>query len=647
MSKKKKILFQTDSALAKTGFGRTAKALLTYLYKTGKYDITHYALGMNVTHLATHKTPWKTVGCLPDDQREMQDIQKDPTYARQVNYGALYLDQIIEQEKPDLYFAMQDIWGVDYVIEKKWFDKITSVIWTTLDSLPILPVAVEKASKIKNYWIWSSFATKALHELGHEHVKTVHGPVESSAFKKLSDQKKARLRLNFEKYIPINAFVVGFVFRNQLRKSVPNLMEGYSLFKKRLPKDQPTRLLLHTSFSEGWGILKLAEEYGVPQEDIITTYVCKSCKRYAVINFVGEDQKCPYCHSEKTFSTSGVGSGVSEEELNEIYNLMDVYCHPFTSGGQEIPIQEAKLVELITLVTNYSCGEEMCDDAAESLPLEWSEYREHQTHFKKASTDPRSIAKQLKKVFQMKSSRRTKMGEKARRWALENYSVDIIGAQIEKFIDDAPFADYDLIDLKQEEKDPHAEIPPEPDDSKWLSLLYKYILKRDIDATDQGHEYWISELKKGKQRREVDLYFRKVAIKHNTKNSKDLHDKDLGDFTDDDDAGRRILYVMPGSIGDVFMSTALFKSLNELYPDYNLYVATTPECNEILDGNPYVHKVIPFLSYMENLQFLEGSSKHKGWFEVAFIPYVNTQNILTYMHNGKDKVAYKDLKYED
>ena len=67
---------------------------------------------------------------------------------------------------------------------------------------------------------------------------------------------------------------------------------------------------------------------------------------------------------------------------------MDVYCHPFTSGGQEIPIQEAKLVELITLVTNYSCGEDHCTKESGGLPLDWSEYREPGTQFIKASTSP-------------------------------------------------------------------------------------------------------------------------------------------------------------------------------------------------------------------------------------------------------------------
>ena len=93
---------------------------------------------------------------------------------------------------------------------------------------------------------------------------------------------------------------------------------------------------------------------------------------------------------------------------------MDVYCHPFTSGGQEIPIQEAKLTELITLVTNYSCGEDTSTLESGSFPLDWSEYREHGTQFIKASTSPFSIAKQLSKVFKMKPQKKSDMGKRGR-----------------------------------------------------------------------------------------------------------------------------------------------------------------------------------------------------------------------------------------
>ena len=101
---------------------------------------------------------------------------------------------------------------------------------------------------------------------------------------------------------------------------------------------------------------------------------------------------------------------------------------------------------------------------------------------------------------------------------------------------------------------------------------------------------------------------------------------------------------MPEGIADIFSSTSLFKSVKELYPECNLYVATRPEFFEILDGNPYIYKVIPYVSDMDNLLWLEGNGDHEGYFEVAYIPYVNTQRIFTYQHNGKDKLEY-DLDY--
>ena len=220
--KKKKLLYQSDFSLAKTGFGRAAKALLSYLYKTGKYDITHYSCSLPYVHPEFERTPWKTVGSLPNNPQELQELNKDPNVARLASYGAHYLDKVIQEEKPDVYIAVQDIWGIDFAVEKKWFNKITSVLWTTLDSLPILPAALTKANKIKNYWIWSNFATKAMHELGHTHVKTMHGPIETKNFYRLENSKREELRKKFN--IPLDAFIVGFVFRNQLRKSVPNLL---------------------------------------------------------------------------------------------------------------------------------------------------------------------------------------------------------------------------------------------------------------------------------------------------------------------------------------------------------------------------------------------------------------------------------------
>ena len=629
--RKKKLIFHSDFALANTGFGRNTKALLEHLYRTGKYDIVNYAVGMNWSNPVLKNTPWKSIGTLPDSQEELNRLNQDPNQARRASYGDYYLNRIIEQEKPDVYIAVQDIWGIDFAIEKPWFNKITSVLWTTLDSLPILPSAIAAAPKTKNYWIWSNFATKALNKMGHKNVSTMHGSLEDKKFFRLLNSQKKELRDKHK--INREDFIVGFVFRNQLRKSVPNLLEGFAIFKKNNP-GLKAKLLLHTHYGEGWNIIKISEEYGVSSSDILTTYICRSCRDYSVKPYSGENVECSHCKN-KTAVTTGVGIGVTEAQLNEVYNLMNVYCHPFTSGGQEIPIQEAKLAELITLVTNYSCGEEMCEPEANSLPLEWSEYREHGTEFIKASTYPNSIAKQLQKVLEMPEVKRREMEKAGRLWTLNNFSVGLVGKKIEDFIDDAPFVDS--FDFKEEEQNPHAQIDNIANDSEWIKALYANILKRPgVDEKDDGHKYWMNEIQKGTPRQQIDNYFRQVASQHNQKNKK----VSFEDILSKDDEGKRILYVMPESVGNVYLSTSLFKSIKEQYPGHNLYVAVKPEYADILSGNPHVHKVLGYFPQMENLLWLEGAGEHKGYFEIAFLPHVTTQKMISYPHNGKTNIAY-------
>jgi glycosyltransferase involved in cell wall biosynthesis len=633
---RKKVLFQSDFSLSKTGFGRSMKALLTYLYKTGKYELVHYSCGVNYSNPSLQKTPWRSVGCLPDNQQELDALQRDPNSARNAGYGAHYLDRVINEEKPDIYIGVQDFWGTDFALDKNWWNKIPSVIWTTLDSLPLLPAAIEKAPKIKNYWIWSSFATNELHRLGFNHVKTVHGALDDKQFYKLSKRQRQEIRQRFG--LALDSFVVGFVFRNQLRKSVPNLMEGFKIFKGSNPKAN-AKLLLHTSFTEGWDIPRFSKEYGLDSADILTTYICHACNQFEVKAHSGEEQNCKFCGAQKSQFTTNVGRGVTESQLNEVYNLMDVYCHPFTSGGQEIPVQEAKLAELITLVTNYSCGEELCEEGSGSFPLDWAEYREPGTQFRKASTYAASVAKQLGKVFSMDLAKREELGLQARKWTIKNFSVEAVGKIVEEFIDTAEITNY-TFNEKEPPKNPNAIIPEIKDDSQWLIALYKLILVNDVDDTDSGHKYWMEQIRRGMPRNQIEDYFRQVAIKHNSEQQNKVEFADLLDKTDE---GSRILYVMPESIGDVYLSTALFESIKQNYPNhYNLYVATKPEHFDVLEGNPYVHKVLPYNPQMDNIFWLEGIGNHKGYFEVAYLPFIGTQRIIDYTHNGKDAIPLLD-----
>ncbi len=109
----------------------------------------------------------------------------------------------------------------------------------------------------------------------------------------------------------------------------------------------------------------------------------------------------------------------------------------------------------------------------------------------------------------------------------------------------------------------------------------------------------------------------------------------------------KILFAMPRSAGDVLCSTSLLCSIKELYPDCKLYFATERIHFDILKENPYVDEVIEYQDYMRNIFQLEGIGDVKGEYEIAYLPYLNSQVIMTYQHNNYTKIAYPITTFKD
>jgi len=614
-NKKKKIVFHSNSSRAYTGFGKNCKNVLAYLHSTGKYDIVEFGNGFSWSAPSFKTLPWKGFGSLPDDQALLQKLNNDPQLGRAAGYGGSMVDQIIQQEKPDIYIGAEDIWAFNGYTERPWWNKTNCMVWTTLDSLPILPDAVVNAPKIKNYYVWATFAQKALNDLGHKHVDTLHGAIDCSKFYRFDNEKRAKLRQAHG--IPQNSYIIGFVFRNQLRKSVSNLLDGFVSFIKQEPRVN-ARLLLHTHWSEGWDIPRLLKEKNIDPSLVLTTYFCNKCGAYEVRPFSGQGQKCKVCGNQ-SLNTTNTQDGVTEEQLNEVYNLMDVYCHPFTSGGQEIPVQEAKLTELITLVTNYSCGEDSCSKESGGVPLDWSEYREPGTQFIKATTHPWSISKNLKKVYNMNVQKRQEQEKKSRQYVLDNYSTEIIGKRLEKILDAMPEVDWDF-DFSFKPRNPDYIPNAIENNSEWVIDLYKNILLCDVDSSDPGHEHWIKRLNTDMNREQVLAYFQDVARKENSEKNK----KDFGDLFEKNNK-KRALMVCNGDLNLVFSSTSLLEDYALKYPDVDLYFACQPQLLSLLDGNPHIKSVIPYMPEMEDELNMIGRGAHKGYVDY----YINiSRNFL-------------------
>lgn len=634
--RKKKILFHSDGAGSKTGFGRAMKILLTELYKTGKYEIHHLCCSMVEGDPQSQMFPWKSYGCLPNNQQEIDRLNADPHRARMASYGEYAIDDIIKKIEPDFYFGVQDPWGISYSVDREWFRRINSVLWITTDSLPILPLITDLSGKVKNLWNWADFATQEIHKINpkfKDNVKTVHGPIDCSKFYPLEKSKRVSLRV--ENNIEVNAFVIGFVFRNQLRKSVDKLLLGYKLWKEKYKPTRPTYVFLHTSLCEGWNIHSYCEEFGIDKKEVLTTYICKNCKKYEIRSIDGQDLNCKYCQQNSQVTTSPK-FGTTEEQLNEIYNVLSAYVHPITSGGQELSLMESALVEIPSAITNYTCGFSHIQSSCGIIhPLDYNFFREQNTQFKKASTSELSICETLQKFYTLPEAEREQLGQKTRQWALDNFDSKKIAKFVENFIDEQPYVDYTTFSFEKEEKDPNAIIENSDNDIEWIKQLYKKILKTEVNEKDEGLKHWIERLSRDLSRQQVENYFRHVAREDNNKNKK-INFEDFLDAEDD----KKILFVMPDSIGDVYLCTSLFGSIKEMYPEYALYVATNQSNFDVLKGNPNIKKTIPYIPNMDQLVWLEGQRGHKGYFDIAFLPHITTQRMLGYMHNGKDKIEF-------
>ena len=412
-----------------TGFGKNMKNILLALHKDPDIEVIEAANG--VPYGRDICTPWESYGTYPSDQKTLTEIEKEPARKRAAQYGFYTIDKIVEKVKPDIFLGIEDVWAFKEYEKKSWWNETKKIIWTTLDSLPILDQAIEMEPKCDQMLVWASFAEKAMKELGHKTVETVHGAVDYSHFKPLDNREELRKLHGLQK-----DFVIGFVFKNQLRKSVPNLLEGFKKFKANNPKVS-AKLLLHTDWGEksmGWDIPRYLKEKDLEDGSVLATYVCHKCDDYFVQPYFGEDKDCSSCGSKKSVKTKNSGKGVGEKELNELYNMMDVYCHPFTSGGQELPIQEAKAAGLITLVTDYSCGTDSAYEHQGGIPLDWNEYREPSTQFIKATTCPDSICERLQQVYEMDEESKSKLIETGKEYVQENFSVQNTVEKLKHFI---------------------------------------------------------------------------------------------------------------------------------------------------------------------------------------------------------------------
>lgn len=630
MENKKTIIWQSNFPLSRTGLARNTKSVLSYLYKTNKYNIICYAQGFPWDHPEFSKLPYKVVGCLPMTQQEINQINSDGNYQRACHYGLYYLDRVISEFKPFAMIFSDDEWAFSGYHEKSWWNKFHCIKHITLDSEPLIGDSISNQSKTPLYFTWAPFAQRILNNLGHNHVKTITAAIDPEPFYKISSLEKNELRDKFE--IPRNSLIFSYVFRNQLRKTPLQIMEGYVEFKRQNPEAKNTFLLFHTFFPEknpsGWDIPRGCEELGIDKQELLTTYLCKSCREISIAPYQGEDVDCKFCNAQKSQVGCSVGFGCSEDQLRQVYGISDAYVHGANASGLEIPIIEALYCELVVATMDYAGTSTFTDQPfVHSLDFSWT--RQENSQFKRACVYSSAIAKYFTKIYKMSLPDRQKLGKRGREWALSTFSPSIVGKQWEDLFDSLPEHNYNF-DFKEELKNPDFPNPNIENEQEWITSLYNNILKCSPDA--DGLKNWTEGLKHGQSRQQIYEFFIGLAKKQNSEAGQDK--VNLEDLFDKEDKRKRVLLTLKESIGDHVILTSLLPAILEKYPEneYCIYVSADQKFWDVHEGNDKI-KLIPFFPQFKNELFVTGAGSDKKLTDIFIDLAVSTQTSLNYLSN--------------
>ena len=269
-------------------------------------------------------------------------------------------------------------------------------------------------------------------------------------------------------------------------------------------------LLCHTSWPDnGWDIPELLARYNLARH-VIFTYKCDSCKAVFHSWFIPSNPKgmgqCRIC-GEHTAHMPNTHSGVSEEELVDIYNLMDIYVQPAICEGWGLPIMEAKACAVPGLYQNYSAMEDHVENGG-GLPINIGRfYTEAETMAIRSLPDNEDFLDKLE-MLMLDAKKRAKLAKKARKVAVNKHDWKSTTDKIEALFDSLPKYDRNLTwDREPAFLKTTPEKPPTTlNNEQFIHWCYQSILGRPAD--EKGFNDWMANLAKGAKRDEIEAFFR-------------------------------------------------------------------------------------------------------------------------------------------
>jgi glycosyltransferase involved in cell wall biosynthesis len=360
---KKKIFIANDASILDTGYGIYGKEIISRIHKSDKYEVAELGCYCDKDNPKIKNIPWKFY----PNAVAANDSRVEQYKANMLNqFGLWRFNRCLIDFKPHIVFDVRDYWMYAYQDMSPYRHHFHWLIMPTTDSTPPKTdwlYTYKNAELIIPYTDW---AKKVLTQSCGKNInlfpRVANAGINPQDFYIIENQKEHKI-----KYFGKDINVVGLVMRNQKRKLLADIMIAFKSFLNNLKQSghkdvyDKTYLYLHTSYPEdnGWDLPALLSEYGL-LDKIYFTYKCKNCGDSHPSKFHPGVTNCTKCGAKAVHMSSPM-NGVTTQELNNIYNLFDIFIQYAICEGFGMPQVEAAACGVQIASVDYSAMTEIVE----------------------------------------------------------------------------------------------------------------------------------------------------------------------------------------------------------------------------------------------------------------------------------------------
>lgn len=383
----------SDALFFPTGYSKQCKDLIKYLQNTGDYEVIHFSWGYRGKPLKSFETS--------DGSWSFKDIIILPSGNHQ--FGGDYLPKYIQAYKPNITLLICDSFMIPYVTSMTFSPSI-SMFWFPSDG-GFFPK--DCWNIIKKFDVPVAFTKYAQKQLSDEHnivTEQIWEGVDPTIYHELKNVDELKMKWSSRckncngQTLDLRKFKILLCnSRNQGRKMLPENVKAFSK------------------------LLKL-------REDVVLLFNADP-EDPAQVNDLRSVAKLYGCDDRVLFTDmNSYIEGLSDAEINELYNMMDVFFLLTSGEGYGLTFVESAMVGKCVITTDYTNAKEILPNQSEKffIPLAYELMGTYEVN--RALADIDKAAEYTNEILN-NPDELVRIGKLNHEWCMENVRVDLIGKQ--------------------------------------------------------------------------------------------------------------------------------------------------------------------------------------------------------------------------